>query len=55
MDTVYAFIEKSDNGIDSKTLKNKTGLDSKITQSTVEKLKKHGKITTAGRGVYIAA
>ena len=55
LDLIYAVIEKSDKGIDSKTLKIKTGLESKIIQSMVKKLKKQGKITTAGRGVYIAA
>jgi len=54
-DTVYRFIEKSKKGIDSKTLKNKTGLESKTIQNVIKKLKNQGKITTAGRGMYIQA
>ena len=54
-DTVYFFIEKSDKGIDSKTLENKTGLESKTIQNVIKKLKNQGKITTAGRGIYIKA
>ncbi|MFZ5570475.1 MAG: hypothetical protein ACOZF0_08720 [Thermodesulfobacteriota bacterium] len=55
MDTVYSFIEKSKTGIDSKTLQHKTGLDGKILQAIINKLKKLGKISTAGKGIYIKA
>ena len=54
-DTVYFFIEKSNKGIDSKTLENKTGLESKTIQNVIKKLKNQGKITNARRGIYIKA
>jgi len=54
-DTVYSFIKKSKKGIDSKTLKNKTSLESKTIQNIIKKLKNQGKITNAGRGIYIKA
>ena len=55
MDSVYGLIEKSDKGIDTKTLKIKTGLETKTIQTIIGKLKKQGKITSAIRGVYIMA
>ncbi len=55
MDTVYTFIEESKKGIDSKALRDKTGMENKALQDIIKKLKAQGKISTAGKGIYVVA
>jgi len=54
-DTVFGFIKRYRNGVDVSTLMEKTGFNQKKTYNIVYKLKKQGKIKTAGIGVYVKA
>jgi len=55
VDTVLAIIRRSRKGVDTATLKKKTGfIDYKI-HNIVYKLKQQGKIKSVGRGVYLKA
>ena len=54
VDRVYGFIKRSDNGITTAVLVEKTGFDSRKIQNAVYKLKKDGKIKTEKRGVFSA-
>ena len=55
VDTLLALIRKSRKGVDTATLKKKTGfIDYKI-HNIVYKLKQQGKIKSVGRGVYLKA
>ena len=55
VDTVLTIITRSKKGVDTATLKNKTGfIDYKI-HNIVYKLKQQGKVKSVGRGVYLKA
>lgn len=54
-DTVLALIRKSRKGIDTATLRKKTGFDDNKMRGIVYRLKDKGKIKSGGRGVYIKA
>ena len=53
--TVLAIIERSKKGVDTASLKKKTGFKDNIIHNNVYKLKKQGKIKSAGKGVYVKA
>ena len=55
IDTVFAIIKRSGKGIDTRTLVEKTGFNNAHIHNIVSKLKKQGKVKTAGRGVYMKA
>jgi len=55
IDTVFAIIKRSRKGIDTKTLVEKTGFNNAHIHNIVSKLKKQGKVKTAGRGIYMKA
>jgi hypothetical protein len=55
LDTIRKVWEKNPEGIDAKTLEEKTGLGEKQIQNTVSWLKKQGKIDTSGQGMYVPA
>jgi len=54
-DSVLTIINKSRSkkGVDTATLKNKTGFDEKKIWNIINALKRQGKIMSAGRGFYI--
>jgi len=52
-DTMFGFIKRSRNGLDSNTLTKKTGFDKKKVQNLLHRLKKQGKIHNVKKGVYI--
>jgi nucleoside 2-deoxyribosyltransferase len=52
-DTVLAIINRSKEGVDSATLAEKTGFDNKKIANIVFKLRKQGKVKSAGRGVHV--
>ncbi|MCP4669101.1 MAG: hypothetical protein GY849_22420 [Deltaproteobacteria bacterium] len=54
-DTVLSMIKRSKNGVDTATLRKKTGYDRNKIQVIIYRLKKQGKIKTADRGVYVEA
>jgi len=54
-DTVFGIIKKRKKGIGTAELMEKTGFDQKKTYNIVYKLKKQGKIKSAGKGVYVKA
>ena len=51
-ETVYAIIKRTKKGIDTATLKKKTGFKDDNIRMIVYRLKKQGKIMSGGRGVY---
>ena len=54
-DTILATIKRSGKGVDTATLVKKTGLKANSIRPTLSKLKKGGKIKSAGKGVYVKA
>jgi len=54
-DTVLAIIKKSRKGIDTATLRKKTGFNDNKMRGIVYRLKKQGKIKKGGRGIYMKA
>lgn len=52
IDAVYQIISHSKKGVDTVTLKKKTGFDDKKIHNTIYKLKKQGKIKTEKKGHY---
>ncbi len=54
-ETVFDIIKRAKNGIDTATLKSKTGFKDDNIRMIVYRLKKQGKITSGGRGIYIIA
>ena len=54
-DTVLAIIKRSRKGVDKTTLKNKTGFEGRKIGDIIYRLKKEGKIRSAGRGIYVKA
>lgn len=53
LDTVYAVIRRSPNGVTIATLKKKTGLDSRQLSNALYKLSKKRKVRAKSRGHYI--
>lgn len=53
VDTVLKIINRSKKGVDTPTLMKKTGFNEKKIHNIVYKLKKQGKVKSAGRGVYV--
>jgi len=54
-DTVLAIIKRSTKGIDTATLKKKTGFEGRKIGDIIYRLKKQGKIKSGERGIYIKA
>lgn len=54
-DTVLAIIKRSRKGVDKTTLKHKTGFEGRKIGDIIYRLKKEGKIRSAGRGIYVKA
>ncbi len=54
-DTVFAIIKRNRKGIDTATLKKKTGFKVRSVENIIYRLKKEGKIKSAGRGLYVKA
>ena len=53
--TVLAIVKRSRKGIDTATLEKKTGFEGRKMRDTIFRLKKDGKIKSAGRGIYAKA
>ena len=53
IDTIFAIIEKRKRGIDTATLKKKTGFEDWKIRDNVYKLKKQGKVKSVRIGVYV--
>ena len=51
-ETVYAIISRSRKGVDTPTLKKKTGFKDQKVRDAVYKLKKQGKIKSEKKGIY---
>jgi len=54
-DTILGVIKTSKKGVDVSTLMKKSSFNQKKTYNNVYKLKKQGKIKSAGKGVYVKA
>ncbi|MEA1946359.1 MAG: hypothetical protein U9N83_03535 [Thermodesulfobacteriota bacterium] len=54
-DTILGIIKKRKKGVGTAELIKKTSFDQKKTYNIVYKLKKQGKIKSAGKGVYVKA
>lgn len=54
-DTVYRIISRSKNGVDTETLKKKTGFPAKKIHNIMYKLRKQGKIKSKEKGIYVKA
>jgi len=54
-DTMFGVIKRSKKGVSVAELTKKTEFDQKKTYNIVYKLKKQGKIESAGKGVYVKA
>lgn len=52
-DTVMELIGQNEKGLNTAALIEKTGFNAKKVQNTVFKLRKQGKINSAGRGIYV--
>jgi hypothetical protein len=55
INTVFGLISRSKKGVNTATIKAKTGYDQKKVSNIVYKLKKQGKIKTLQKGVYVKA
>lgn len=55
IDAVFGLISRSQKGVNTATIKAKTGYDQKKVSNIVYKLKKQGKIKTVQKGVYVKA
>ncbi len=53
--SVLAIIKRSRKGIDTVVLRKKTGFKGRTVESIIYRLKKEGKIKSAGRGLYVKA
>ena len=53
--TVLAIVAKSRKGIDTATLKKKTGLEGRKIQDIIFRLRKQGKIKSERKGLYVKA
>jgi predicted Rossmann fold nucleotide-binding protein DprA/Smf involved in DNA uptake len=54
-ETVLAIVKRSRKGIDKATLIKKTGFEGRKIWDIIYRLKKEGKIKSAGRGLYVKA
>ena len=54
-ETVLAIIKRSKKGVDSATLKKKTGIKDNVLLNAVYQLKKQGKIKSERKGFYVKA
>ena len=54
-ESVYQLINRSKMGVDTTTIKKKTGFDDKKIHNIIYKLKKQGKIKSEKKGVYVKA
>lgn len=54
-ETILGLVNRSKKGVDTGTLMAKTGYDRKKVANIIYKLKRQGKIGTAGKGVYVKA
>jgi predicted Rossmann fold nucleotide-binding protein DprA/Smf involved in DNA uptake len=54
-DTVLKVINRHKKGVNTATIMEKTGFEKKKVANAVFRLKKEGKIKSAGRGIYIKA
>jgi len=54
-DTVLAIIKRSRKGIDTATLKKKTGFKVRSVENIIYRLKKEGKIKSEPKGIYVKA
>jgi len=54
-ETVLAIIKRSRKGVDKATLINKTRFEGRKIGDLIYRLKKQGKIKSAGRGIYVKA
>ena len=55
IDNVLAIIKRSRNGVDSATLRKKTGFEGRKLRDIIYRLNKQGQIKSKGRGFYIKA
>ena len=55
IDTIFDIIKKSNTSINTAALRGKTGFESKKISNVLFKLKKQGKIKSAGKGLYTIA
>ncbi len=53
IDKIFAIISKSKKGVNTATLKKKTGFDNKKIYNVINRLKQQGKVKSAGLGVYV--
>ena len=51
--TVLSIVRRYKKGVDTATLKNRTGFDEKKIWNIINALKKQGKIKSGGRGIYV--
>ena len=54
-DTVLAIVKRSRKGIDTATLKKKTGFKVRSVENIIYRLKKEGKIKSERKGLYVKA
>ena len=54
IDAVFGIIKRSRKGIDTASLKDKTGFEGRKIRDLIYRLRKQGRIKTTGRGVYLA-
>ena len=52
-DMVFAVISKSKRGVTTAQIKEKTGFAEKKVWNVINRIKKQGKVKSAGRGVYV--
>jgi len=50
---IYKTISRSRQGLSINALKEKTGIERKEIRAVISKLKKHGKIKSSSRGIYV--
>jgi septal ring factor EnvC (AmiA/AmiB activator) len=53
IDTILGIISKSKKGVNTATLKKKTGFDNKKIHNVINRLKQQGKVKSAALGVYV--
>ena len=53
IDTILGIISKSKKGVNTATLKKKTGFDNKKIHNVINRLKQQGKIKSAEMGIYV--
>ena len=53
MDAVFGIISKTKKGVDTTTIKEKTGFNDKKIWNAINRLKTQGKIKSARKGIYV--